>query len=519
MMFNRDTGTLSATTILGAGAIAVALPLATMNVATQAAPMKEVNDQTVADSVTDELSYDFGVIGETIDVDTDDGVVTLTGTVTSLLAKDRAAAIAQTVKGVKSVVNRVTVNPRLQKSSAMLRTDVNLALARNPATDSYEIDISPNDSGVVTMDGQVGSWQEKALAEKVVAGVTGVTAIDNNLDVVYDAETRSDEAIQSEIEDRFYYDVLIDGEAISVDVDNDVVTLSGSVASAAEKERAREFAHVAGVTMVETGNLSIDETLDETGRRAPSTVDVSDEDLASAVQNAISYDPRVERTNVTVSSDDGTVTLRGKVDSVIASRAAEMDARNTIGADKVENRLSVRPGEGPLDNELKENIIDAVEANAYLERHDLSFFVNGGVVDIYGTVDNYFEKEKVDTVVASVVGVRSINNSTLVRNTYDALVEEPYVTDYNVGWYDWYDYRPRMNRYTDAELQAEVRDELWWSPFVDSDDVEINVDRGTVTLSGAVESQAARQAATENAWEGGASMVVNLLEIADTDAS
>ncbi len=46
-----------------------------------------------------------------IDVNTTNGVVTLTGTVNSQRASDRAAAVARNVDGVKSVNNQLAVKP------------------------------------------------------------------------------------------------------------------------------------------------------------------------------------------------------------------------------------------------------------------------------------------------------------------------------------------------------------------------------------------------------------------------
>ena len=45
-----------------------------------------------------------------VDVQTADGVVTLTGSVDDLLAKRRAVALAETIKGVKSVIDEIKVN-------------------------------------------------------------------------------------------------------------------------------------------------------------------------------------------------------------------------------------------------------------------------------------------------------------------------------------------------------------------------------------------------------------------------
>jgi osmotically-inducible protein OsmY len=61
------------------------------------------------------------------------------------------------------------------------------------------------------------------------------------------------------------------------------------------------------------------------------------------------------------------------------------------------------------------------------------------------------------------------------------------------------------------EIVEDIRDELFWSPFVDSDDIMVTVDDGTATLTARVESLDERCAATENAFEGGA--VANDLRI------
>ena len=50
--------------------------------------------------------------GSHINVDTKNNVVTLSGTVTSLAGKNRAAQLARQTDGVKSVVNKLTIGPK-----------------------------------------------------------------------------------------------------------------------------------------------------------------------------------------------------------------------------------------------------------------------------------------------------------------------------------------------------------------------------------------------------------------------
>jgi osmotically-inducible protein OsmY len=62
-------------------------------------------------------------------------------------------------------------------------------------------------------------------------------------------------------------------------------------------------------------------------------------------------------------------------------------------------------------------------------------------------------------------------------------------------------------------LQQEIEDELWWSPFVDANEVKVEVENGVATLTGAVDTWSERNAAAENALEAGAIQVRNRLDV------
>jgi len=70
---------------------------------------EKVDDATITASVNADLARDPDLSAIRINVDTKDGVVTLTGPAPSSSAKDRAAEIARGVKGVASVNNNLEV--------------------------------------------------------------------------------------------------------------------------------------------------------------------------------------------------------------------------------------------------------------------------------------------------------------------------------------------------------------------------------------------------------------------------
>ncbi|MGP0593666.1 BON domain-containing protein [Nitrospira sp. T9] len=77
-----------------------------------------------------------------------------------------------------------------------------------------------------------------------------------------------------------------------------------------------------------------------------------------------------------------------------------------------------------------------------------------------------------------------------------------------------HDERP-WGEMSDRSLAKAVREELTWSPFVDTDPIRVDVRRGVVTLQGTVEDKSEMAAAVENAYEAGARRVNNQLRIAN----
>jgi osmotically-inducible protein OsmY len=74
-----------------------------------AAAGAKVDDATITAKVNASLAADKDLSAIRIDVDTRDGVVTLSGPTPSATARERASEIARGVKGVSSVNNQLTI--------------------------------------------------------------------------------------------------------------------------------------------------------------------------------------------------------------------------------------------------------------------------------------------------------------------------------------------------------------------------------------------------------------------------
>ncbi|MCF8228623.1 MAG: BON domain-containing protein [Bacteroidales bacterium] len=472
---------------------------------------KEIDDQKIRASVETELMLHEDVQSNNIDVSSNDGIVMLRGTSPNILAKDRAEKITSAVKGVKGVINEIIVLTPERPDKA-LKQDIESELFINPVTESYQIDVQVNE-GKVKLGGEVESYQERKLAEHVVKGVKGVKKVENNIGFKV-VENRPDYEIQNDIVYALENDVRVDDALIDVEVNDGKVQLSGTVGSLAEKSQAIVLSWTSGVRSVNSDNLNIQAWARDELIRKEKYLDKADEKIIEAIQSAFDLNPRVNEVEIEVESTDGMVTLQGIVDNLSAKNSAERTAKNIVGVHTVNNLIKVRP-EIPDDITLEKEVTESLLRNPYLENFEFTVDVNNGIVYLSGMVNSYFEKFEAEEIAGSVYGVVDVANNIEVRD-YNLVQTRKYEYDFH-DWdhlfpaeYTKSVYRPGI---TDEDLEAAVESQIWWSPFVDLDDLNIQVDQGVVSLSGTVDTRVEREAAVKNAYEAGANMVVNEMEV------
>jgi osmotically-inducible protein OsmY len=375
----------------------------------------------------------------------------------------------------------------------MIRREVEKALLDDPATDLFELDITADD-GIVTLGGMVNSWQEKQLCVKIAKGVKGVKEVRSDIRVSQSPH-RPDEEIQAEVQRKLAFDVWIDAERISVRALRGHLILSGAVGSLAEKKRTFMDAWVAGVVSVDDRDLKVNPLLRDEMQRVEKPGVKPDKEVRQAIEAAFASDPRISNSKLDIMVDNGIVTLSGRVENLAAKQAAEQDAENTTGVWQVKNHLKVRPDLiGPqtrpmpdLDADLARDVRIALARNPYLYQHEIGVTVNNHLVMLRGRVDSGFEKKMAAEAASRVRGVAAVVNNLELEQ-------------------DW---QPKA----DWKIRRDIEDELWWSPFVDADNISINVSDGVATLTGEVDTLRERRAATKNGYEGGARKVRNRLKV------
>lgn len=446
----------------------------------------ETTDGAVADAVASELAQDDAVMAHRIDVLVESGVVTLEGVVSDLLAKERAVKLARTVRGVRTVIDALTVGDTFAVPDDKLRQDVLDAMAADPAVEPMDIGVGVDDARV-RLIGSVASWQERELAAKVAKGVRGVQALENELRINR-AKPRSDMEIAEEVRRALAWDALVEAGGLSVRVEEGTVELSGVVGSAAERARALRDAWVAGVEAVEAAKLAVDPKERDRMQKERLPKAVADEDISQAVREAIYLDPRINSERVEVEANEGVVTLRGKVSHLGARRNAEAIARNTVGVWAVDNLLRVVSPDPPDDETVARQVEQALARHPRIDAKGIDVHVSDARVRLSGAVETLYARQKAAELASRVNGVVEV---------VDNLSLPPAKTDRS-----------------DREIERAVERELFWDPYVDSDQIVVEVEGGRAVLTGTVRTWLVRERAQQNARQAGAAAVVNRVDVA-----
>lgn len=203
------------------------------------------SDEAIANDVRETLTWDTRVDVSEVRVAVDDGLVYLTGNVRLLAERNLAADDAWRVKGVRQVINQLTVSPTAARADDEIATDIVTALRYDKRVDLNGIAVQVA-SGVVTLAGAVGTPLGRRAAEEDTWYTPGVVAVVNQLEVT-PTKTVPDAQILNEVRAAIDRDArILDATRVGVSVDQGVVTVSGSVESPEERQAIEEDARFAG---------------------------------------------------------------------------------------------------------------------------------------------------------------------------------------------------------------------------------------------------------------------------------
>src|SRR6185503_14245164 len=140
------------------------------------------SDDEIRNSVLIELKWDPKIISDDIGVAAKNGVVTLTGFVSSYWEKDAAEKAAKRVYGVKAVANDLEVKLLSSRTDPEIARDIVSEFQSHISIPANNIKATVR-NGWVTFEGNVDWQYQKVLAESAVKKIRGVMGVTNNIEV------------------------------------------------------------------------------------------------------------------------------------------------------------------------------------------------------------------------------------------------------------------------------------------------------------------------------------------------
>lgn len=169
--------------------------------------------------------------------------------------------------------------------------------------------------------------------------------------------------------------------------------------------------------------VSADDTAPKTAPAVESqggSHEVKDSWITSKAKMKLVADKRTKARRIKVETENGVVTLRGKVASGDERSAAEEITKGVAGVKSVRNTLEIVPemkrkALDAKDDEITKSIRDRFAADDHLKTTDIRVRADNGMVTLMGTVPTIKTKDRAAELARKVPGVRAIRNELQLK--------------------------------------------------------------------------------------------------------
>jgi osmotically-inducible protein OsmY len=213
----------------------------------------------------------------------------------------------------------------------------------------------------------------------------------------------TDLELKANVESELKWEPSVNAAEVGVAVKDGIVTLTGHVQSYWQKIAAERAAgRVSGVRAV----------VNELEIRLPTSSERTDEDIARAALNALSWSVSVPADRIKVKVSKGWITLEGNVEWQYQKAAAKIVVRDLVGVKGVVNLIEVKPRASTA--EVKAAIEGALKRSAEVDASNIQVEADGDKVILRGTVRSWAEREEAERAAWRAAGVRSVDNRITV---------------------------------------------------------------------------------------------------------
>ncbi len=199
----------------------------------------------------------------------------------------------------------------------------------------------------------------------------------------------------------------------------------------------------------------------------------SDQEILSDVQDALTWDVRVNAANIDVDVVGGVVTLSGTVDTYTQKLDASQIASRIKGVVDVINNLVVRPAIIRSDQEIQDDIYGALRRDVLVDEANIVARVANGIVVLSGSIPTMAEKNAAESDAWLTPGVTDVINNIVVT--------------------------PAVER-MDQDIQEDVAASLTRDTRIDMENIDVDVTDAIVYLRGTVSDYTQKWIASDIAW-------------------
>jgi osmotically-inducible protein OsmY len=212
-----------------------------------------------------------------------------------------------------------------------------------------------------------------------------------------------DSELQRDVIDELRWDPAVGTAEVGVSVKDGVVTLTGTVDTA-----ARRFAAVHATERV----AGVKAIAEDVRVKLPNTLMRSDTEIAHAAVNALKWNVEVPDDLVKVRVDDGWLILEGQVEWTYQKYAAETSVRYLAGVRGVTNNITLKPRAFAPD--VRRRIQDALKRSAEVDSQRVSVEAVNGKVTLRGTVRSFAERLDAERAAWSAPGVMTVEDQLAI---------------------------------------------------------------------------------------------------------
>jgi hyperosmotically inducible protein len=257
--------------------------------------------------------------------------------------------IALALSSVSGMVAAATASQEI--TEARQETQIWTTYALSPYLRALDLKVSV-ENGKATLTGTVDEEVNKELAKEIALGVSGITEVDNQIVVKGDYTPKpstepsygdriEDASITAAVKSKLLWSRHTEGLAIKVETRRGRVTLSGTADSAAARDTAGNLAMATRGVVSVNNQLVVDGSTSSAVDSAKSTAseakgDITDSWITAKVKSTLLYSSNVAGSDIDVSTQNGIVTLSGKVSSGAERDLAVELAQNVRGVKSVD---------------------------------------------------------------------------------------------------------------------------------------------------------------------------------------